>query len=50
MKKISLLTLLLSIIIPTVSFSTTEIHDFNIKSELSQEIEVQYSSHVQDFG
>ena len=50
MKKILLLTLLLSIIIPTVSFSTTEIHDFNIKSELSQEIEVQYSSHVQDFG
>ena len=41
--KVLLMTILLSIIMPTVSFSTTE-------SLVNQEIKVQYSSHVQDFG
>lgn len=44
--KILLIALLLSMIVPTVSFSTTE----TTEVAQSQELEVQYSSHVQDFG
>ena len=41
-KKTLLITLLLSIIIPTVSFAT--------ETTQTKEVQVQYSSHVQDYG